>query len=136
MFLILYFYFIYVRYIAIVYPLRLITSIDNHTTSIIIVIWICGISIASPQLIQTRAISFQYGTETYYDCREGWEGQFSSKIYTIINFVVLFILPFILLAFLYGSIGITMMKRISPGNADSNRDEAQEVIRLKVRLSF
>ena len=114
--------------------MRLITTIDNHTTSIIIVIWICGISIASPQLIQTRAIPFQYGTETYYDCREGWEGQFNSKIYTIINFVVLFILPFILLAFLYGSIGITMMKRISPGNADSNRDEAQEVIRLKVRL--
>jgi hypothetical protein len=44
----------------------------------------------------------------------------------------MFIIPFLLLAFLYGSIGITMIRRISPGNADTNRDEAQGLLKLKV----
>ncbi len=74
----------------------------------------------------------QYGNKSYYDCRELWEGQITSKIYTILLFALMFIIPFLLLAFLYGSIGITMIRRISPGNADTNRDELQGLVKFKV----
>jgi hypothetical protein len=36
------------------------------------------------------------------------------------------------MAFLYGSIGVTIINRMSPGNADTNRDEFQGLIKLKV----
>ncbi len=74
----------------------------------------------------------QYGNKSYYDCRELWEGQITSKIYTILLFALMFIIPFLLLAFLYCSIGVTIVNRISPGNADTNRDEVQGVMKLKV----
>jgi hypothetical protein len=91
-----------------------------------------GIVLGSPVLYEARAVPLQYGNNSYYDCRELWEGQISSKIYTVLLFALLFIIPFLLLAFLYGSIGLTMIKRISPGNADTNRDEAQGLLKLKV----
>jgi hypothetical protein len=77
-------------------------------------------------------VPLQYGNKSYYDCRELWEGQITSKIYTILLFALMFIIPFLLLAFLYGSIGITMIRRISPGNADTNRDELQGLVKFKV----
>lgn len=95
-------------------------------------IWINGIALASPLLYQARAVPLQYGNQTIYDCKELWEEQISSKIYTILLFALMFIIPFLLLAFLYGSIGFTIFKRIPPGNADTARDEAQDLMRLKV----
>jgi hypothetical protein len=77
-------------------------------------------------------VPLQYGNKSYYDCRELWEGQITSKIYTILLFSLMFIIPFLLLAFLYGSIGVTLINRISPGNADPNRDEFQGLMKFKV----
>jgi hypothetical protein len=44
----------------------------------------------------------------------------------------MFIIPFLLLAFLYGSIGVTIINRMSPGNEDTNRDEFQGLMKFKV----
>jgi hypothetical protein len=77
-------------------------------------------------------VPLQYGNKSYYDCRELWKEQITSKIYTTLLFALMFIIPFLLLAFLYGSIGVTLINRISPGNADTNRDELQGLMKLKV----
>ena len=120
------------RYFAIVYPLKYVSWLETYTFTIISIIWINGIAIGSPLLYQTRAVPLKYGNKSYYDCRELWEEQITSKIYTILLFALLFIIPFLLLAFLYGSIGVTIINRMSPGNADTNRDEIQGLIKLKV----
>ncbi len=122
------------RYFAIVYPLDSVSWLERRTLTIIFIIWVNGIALGSPLLYQARAVPLKYGNEFYYDCRELWEGQITSKIYTILLFALMFIIPFLLLAFLYGSIGITMVKRISPGNVDTNRDEAQVLLKLKVNM--
>ncbi len=44
----------------------------------------------------------------------------------------MFIIPILLLAFLNGSIEVTIIKCISPDNADTNIDEAQGLLKLKV----
>jgi hypothetical protein len=124
--------FLFNRYFAIVYPLDSISWLERHTLTIIAIIWVNGIALGSPLLYEARAVPLQYGDKSYYDCRELWEGQITSKIYTILLFALMFIIPFLLLAFLYGSIGITMIRRISPGNADTNRDEAQGLLKLRV----
>ncbi len=120
------------RYFAIVYPLKYVSWLETHTFTIISIIWINGIAIGSPLLYQARAVPLQYGNKSYYDCRELWKEQITSKIYTTLLFALMFIIPFLLLAFLYGSIGVTLINRISPGNADTNRDELQGLMKLKV----
>ncbi len=120
------------RYFAIVYPLESVSWLENHTFTIISIIWISGIAIGSPLLYEARAVPLQYGNKSYYDCRELWEEQITSKIYTILLFALMFIIPFLLLAFLYGSIGVKIINRISPGNADTNRDEFQVLMKFKV----
>jgi hypothetical protein len=67
---------------------------------------------ASPLLYYTRAVPFNYSGLALYDCREEWEGELISKIYTVILFGITFIIPLISLTFLYGSIGIKTFKKI------------------------
>jgi len=95
-------------------------------------IWLFSILVASPLLMEARASPFQYGNDTLYDCREEWEGKLSGKIYTGIVFTLTFIVPFIALSFLYGSIGITIARHRSPGDDDSTKDQALSHTKIKV----
>ena len=117
---------------AIVHPFDSLSWLETYSTQIILMIWTNGMLVASPLLYQARAVQFTYGNNDYYACRELWEGQTSAKIYTIILFALLFVIPLILLSFLYGSIGYKMIKRTAPGNADDRRDEAQNIMTFKV----
>jgi hypothetical protein len=87
---------------------------------------------ASPLLYYTRAVPFNYSGLALYDCREEWEGELSSKIYTVILFIITFIIPFISLTFLYGSIGIKTFKNIQPGEAPTAMERVQYRIKIKV----
>jgi hypothetical protein len=91
---------------------------------------------ASPLLYYARAIPFNYSGLPLYDCREEWEGEFSSRIYTVILFTINFIIPFISLTFLYGSIGIKTFKNIQPGEALSATERVQHRIKIKVFFSL
>ncbi|XP_054160000.1 RYamide receptor-like [Oppia nitens] len=87
-----------------------------------------------PLLFVARTVPFTdlIDGQLYYDCREEWEGQLSSMIYSGVLFVVTFIVPFIALTFLYGSIGVKTFRHIQPGEAHTNRDRAQQRIKIKV----
>ncbi len=87
---------------------------------------------ASPLLYYARAVPFNYSDLALYDCREKWEGELSSRIYTVILFIIAFILPFISLTFLYGSIGIKTFRNIQPGEAFSAMERVQHRIKIKV----
>ena len=120
---------------AIVHPFDSISiCCETRSSQIILMIWLSGMLVASPLLYQARAEPFTHGENKYYCCKEAWEGHTSAKIYTIILFALLFIIPLFLLSFLYGSIGYKMIKRTAPGNADDRRDEAQHNMTFKVRL--
>jgi hypothetical protein len=80
-----------------------------------------------------RVVPFNYSGLDLYDCREEWEGELSSKIYTVILFVITFIIPFTSLTFLYGSIGIkTFKKKIQPGEILTAMERARYRIKKKV----
>jgi len=87
---------------------------------------------ASPLLYYARAVPFNYSGLDLYDCREEWEGELSSKIYTVILFVITFIIPFTSLTFLYGSIGIKTFKKIQPGEKLIAMERTQYKIKKKV----
>ncbi len=108
----------------------------SHTTYIICIIWILSLMTASPLLYYARAVPFNYSGLTSYDCREEWEGELSSKIYTVILFTINFIIPFISLTFLYGSIGIKTFRNIQPGETLTAMERVQHRIKIKVFLFF
>ncbi len=116
------------RYLAIVYPLKHCWWRGSHTNYIIFTIWILSLMTASPLLYYTRAVPFNYLSLALYDCREEWEGELSSKIYTVILFVITFIIPFSTLTFLYG---FKTFKKIQPGERITNMDKAQNKIKIK-----
>ena len=146
---------IFSRYIAIVYPMKYCWWCESHTIYIIGIIWTLALIIASPMLIYARTQPFQFGCEhwllfcliyelannlghfwwiaqTLYDCKEEWEGTPISMVFTVVLFVVTFIIPFIALTFLYGTIGVKTFRHIQPGEAHTNRDRAQQRIKIKV----
>ncbi len=105
---------------------------ESHATYIISIIWILSLMTASPLLYYARAVPFNYSELALYDCREEWEGELSSRIYTVILFIITFVIPFIALTFLYGSIGIKTFKNIQPGEALTAMEGVQHRIKIKV----
>jgi len=87
---------------------------------------------ASPLLYYARAVPFNYSGLALYDCREEWEGELSSRIYTVIIFVITFIIPFTSLSFLYGSIGIKTFKKIQPGEVLTTMKKVHYKRKIKV----
>jgi hypothetical protein len=90
---------------------------------------------ASPLLYYARAVPFNYSGLALYDCREEWEGELSSRIYTIIIFTITFFIPFTSLTFLYGSIGIKTFRNVQPGEENTAMERIQYRIKIKVKTS-
>lgn len=100
----------------------------------IAVIWVVSIALGSPLLFVCRAVHFTYAGNDYHDCRELWDGQTGSKVYSAVIFVATFLVPMIALSFLYTSIGVKTFKHMIPGNADLSRDEQQMRTKIKVKV--
>jgi hypothetical protein len=121
---------------AVIYPLKNCWWKKTNTTYIICIIWILSLLIASPLLYYTRAVPFNYSGLALYDCRELWEGELKSRIYTVILFTITFILPLISLCFLYGSIGIKTFKKIKPGETLHGIERVRYRRKIKVFFIF
>jgi hypothetical protein len=121
---------------AVKYPLKNWWWKKTNTTYIICIIWILSLITASPLLYYTRAVPFNYSGLALYDCREEWEGELNSRIYTISIFIITFILPFISLCFLYGSIGIKIFKKIKPGETLNDIESVRYRRKIKVFFIF
>jgi hypothetical protein len=119
------------RYFAIVYPFRSFLWIKTHKISAITIIWLSGIAVGLSQLIQSKAVSFTYSGNSYYDCREEWSDT-EGKIYTIFIFCITFVIPIVALIFVYSKIAFHIMRNVLPGNPDRNRDEVRVNRKIKV----
>ncbi|XP_013787877.2 RYamide receptor-like [Limulus polyphemus] len=108
------------RFYAIMYPLRR-SSKRSKGLLILVVIWLIAIGISSVQLVQGRAEKFWWAGEEYYKCGEAWSDE-AGKLYTVIVFIVTFLLPLVMLSFTYSCISWKLWKHNTPGNADVTRD--------------
>ena len=114
---------------------------SSHTKSVIIFIWIMSGLIASPILIATKISPVIYVNETYVECTEDWSfldptnSHSIGTIYTIIVFVMTFILPVVALTYLYGHIGIIVYRHKFPEGND-NRVTNQNLTQTKVKVSL
>nr|XP_027195805.1 RYamide receptor-like [Dermatophagoides pteronyssinus] len=112
---------------------------SSHTKSVIIFIWIMSGLIASPILIATKISPVIYVNETYVECTEDWSfldptnSHSIGTIYTIIVFVMTFILPVVALTYLYGHIGIIVYRHKFPEGND-NRVTNQNLTQTKVKV--
>jgi predicted membrane protein len=118
--------------LAVLYPVKNCWWKETNATYIICIIWILSFITASPLLYYTRAVPFNYSGFALYDCREEWEGELKSKIYTVILFITTFMIPFISLCFLYGSIGIKILKKIKPGETQNYMERIRTRRKIKV----
>ncbi|XP_022251604.1 probable G-protein coupled receptor 83 [Limulus polyphemus] len=111
------------RYYAIMYPLGFQWT-KSRGLVIIAVIWTVASGISSVQLVHGRAEVFYIQEQMFYDCNEVMD-EFDSKVYTIVVFVVTFLLPLLVLTYTYATIGLKMWKHSVPGNAHDVRDHQQ-----------
>jgi hypothetical protein len=108
----------------------------EHKHFVIAMLWLLAMCAGSAQLFHTRAVKFEYGQNTYYDCRETWDVS-SGRIYTLVIFVVTFAAPVIILIFVYTTIAYHILRHVIPGNPDCLRDENQVNRKIKARaLSY
>jgi predicted membrane protein len=117
---------------AVIYPLKHCWWKKINMAFIICFIWILSLLTASPLLYYSRAVPFNYSGLDLYDCREEWEGEISSKIYTVILFIITFVIPFFTLTSLYGLIGIKTFKRKQPGEILSSKERIHYRRKIKV----
>lgn len=129
-------FLIFGRYFAIICPFKNLVPFERHTKWIIALIWIFGMTIASPHVFISRAMPFNLTGAQILDCRETWEGQMGSKVYTTVVFLFTFLIPFIALTYLYVSIAIKAFRHVIPGNADASRDQAQLRNKIRVRRAY
>lgn len=113
------------RYYAIVRPFQT-PIINRKSIKSLIYLWFMGFMFSLPQLIMTDIVPFNYGNESYLDCREEWDGyEFAAHMYTLFLFISTFLLPIIMLSILYSLIGCKIMSRIPISDSSSLSNEAQ-----------
>lgn len=105
--------------------------LKRHKSKVLLTIWVAGAVLSSVQLFQTQAVPFRYGNETLYDCKELWTEE-QGKYFTVILLVFTFVLPISTLVFVYASIAIHLIRNTAPGNAHTDRDLNQWMLKIKV----
>ena len=96
-------------------------------------IWLSGFCFGVAELIFSRAVPFQYGEQTMYDCRETFD-DYWGRIYTLVIFVVTFAAPVVILIFVYSTIAYHILRHVIPGNPDCLRDENQINKKIKALI--
>ena len=113
------------RFLAIMYPLRRYMTFQI-SYGIMLVVWIVGIAVNSPILYAQKVI--MHMGEWY--CLEIWTPAFTeeaSKHFTIVIFVVFYLVPLLTMAVLYSFVVHKLWVRKVPGNPSlSNQLRAQK----------
>ncbi len=96
------------------HPLKINSIPDRRCAILMAMVWLLATLLASPQLYATKTESFVYGNHTYYKCNEVASHDYSSN-YSLVIFIITFLLPFFTLLYVYGRIGYRVCKRQIPG---------------------
>lgn len=117
------------RFMAVMFPLRARLT-KQRAKYVICAIWIGSVALSSIQLKVSRAEEDPGGITR---CNEQWDSINDRKLYTVIVFVITYLIPLLILSITYSIVGILLWKRISPGNRDHARDLQQLRSKRKVR---
>ena len=101
------------RYTAICHPLRNYSWTKRRTYSLVAVSWIGAFLLAAPQLY---FFEYDYGTDM---CSDKWNlfPTYAVLVYTVYYLTFVFLLPLILLTFMYGKISYIVWKSASARNS-------------------
>ncbi|XP_062909358.1 neuropeptide Y receptor type 5-like isoform X2 [Mobula hypostoma] len=120
------------RYYAVCHPLK--SRMGRSRSKILIaVIWMVSFSIASVQLLVSRAKYLSVESESEMICLEtGWPSNTYRKIYTLFLLLFTYMLPLFILTVTYWNVGLRLWGRRQPGNMDRNREAQQDKSKRKV----
>lgn len=84
--------------------------ISTHCNFILILGWIIGSLHSAFYALEIRILQFDWGGESYYDCRAPKWSRLESQIFQSLFFLFAFVLPFMFQTFSYGSITRRLLK--------------------------
>ncbi len=116
------------RYRATQYPIAFRFK-PRRTSTLIISCWVLGALISSPFLFVIKHISFG---EQNNRCFQEWPDERTKQAYYICIYTLLYILPFVLMAMLYGMMFVTLRK---PCVGDANETQQRQLKKRK-RISL
>ncbi|XP_068168069.1 neuropeptide FF receptor 1 like 2 [Antennarius striatus] len=134
------------RFQCIVYPLQPKPSV-LYAKAVIVLIWILAVAIMCPAAVAltVEKVPFHYTVykdnfnHTYplYMCYENFDKPQMRKIYTVVLFLHIYLLPLAIMTLMYGSIGIKLWlsvvasKKPQMRNTIGDRRSRQQIIPLK-----
>nr|XP_046910431.1 neuropeptide Y receptor type 2-like [Dermatophagoides farinae] len=117
------------RYFAIVHSLY---KFHYSKRSILAMIWLVGLTFASTQLFVSRVSPYMLSNHKLYECIEVWSEELHGQIYTVLVFVLTFLIPVMIISLAYSAIWYHMVNHVTPGNPDVVRDTHQLDVKNKV----
>jgi len=119
------------RFMAVVFPLKRVT-LSHKARYVLVPIWIISIVICSPLLYVNKMEEY----EGEFQCYEDWAPLFgletAGRYYTIVQFVLFYIVPLIIIAVLYSCIASKVWNRQVPGRRHLPRERFYSVARRKL----
>ena len=98
----------------------------------IILSWVFSLALGSVELFMARTEDTIMCGQLVTTCQEQWHDNGLRLMYDIVNVVLVYFLPLIVIGFTYTVVGLRLWERSMPGNADFTRDMTQERAKRKV----
>ena len=120
------------RFLAVMFPLKRYIPF-RVSYGIIAVVWIVAIAVNSPILYAQKVIMFK----GEWFCREIWTPAFTeeaSKHFTIVIFVVFYLVPLLTMLLLYSFIVLKLWVRKVPGNQTAENQRRSDKSKKKVLI--
>ena len=117
------------RFMAVTFPLHSRITY-RRGKYVILLVWICSLSLASVQLFIGEAVP----QGNSYNCNEHWPDKNSRRIYTVFLMLMTYLLPLSILLVTYTIVGILLWRRTTPGNKHHVRDLHQLKSKIKVQI--
>ncbi|XP_035671443.1 neuropeptide FF receptor 2-like [Branchiostoma floridae] len=123
------------RFYAVIHPNEpKFTS--EHNGVVIAIIWALAVIFAIPQVVvmDTRPYVSADDNSTYTLCVETWPNYFKREIYTVLLFVILYMLPLCIIGYLYLRVGFKVWCRPVPGGGERNNASRRKYRTIKMLL--
>ncbi|XP_078342078.1 QRFP-like peptide receptor [Oculina patagonica] len=119
------------RFFAIVFPLRKLKA-QAYLKWSIASIWICSALVISPMLYAMRLYEDDNSSYCYEDWSPYFDSNKASQTYSVVLFIVIYLIPFITMLILYSLISHFLWFRKIPGNGNETTRRRVMTSRRKV----
>lgn len=100
----------------------------SHGVVVVTVIWITSILTSAYHFTGSHADAFEWGTGTYYDCKETYD----PRIVTPLVFLFTFLFPLVIMTFCYIMICLKLRRGEFSGILAEKKDRLQNRKKIKV----